>query len=95
RKAANLDHCLKILLSDKAFVILGRVGIEPQFKNIILNGPYAPIVAGVRKPKAQWSNDKRKAANLDHCLKILLSDKAFVILGRGTNLERQSLKSFK
>nr|GEW15601.1 ribonuclease H-like domain-containing protein [Tanacetum cinerariifolium] len=48
------------------------VGIEPQFKNIILNGSYVPMVAGVRKPKAQWSDDERKTANLDQCLKSLI-----------------------
>ncbi|GKC94168.1 hypothetical protein Tco_1159610 [Tanacetum coccineum] len=32
------------------------VGIEPQFKNIILNGPYVPMTAGVRKPEAQLTD---------------------------------------
>ncbi|GKE02332.1 hypothetical protein Tco_1390315 [Tanacetum coccineum] len=26
-------------------------GIEPQFKTIIANGPFVPIVAGQRKPE--------------------------------------------
>ncbi|GKA13273.1 hypothetical protein Tco_0692919, partial [Tanacetum coccineum] len=41
------------------------VGIEPQFKNIILNGPYVPMTSGERKPEAQWTDNERKAANLD------------------------------
>ncbi|GJZ51469.1 hypothetical protein Tco_0605984 [Tanacetum coccineum] len=48
------------------------VGIEPQFKNIILNGPYVPMIAGVRKPEAQWTDDERNAANLDQRLKSLI-----------------------
>ncbi|GKC38371.1 hypothetical protein Tco_1050755 [Tanacetum coccineum] len=36
------------------------VGIESQFKNIILNGPYVPMVDGVHKPEAQWSDNERK-----------------------------------
>ncbi|GJX22785.1 mitochondrial proton/calcium exchanger protein-like protein isoform X1 [Tanacetum coccineum] len=48
------------------------VGIEPQFKNIILNGPYVPMTTGVRKPKAQLSDNERKAANLDQQLKSLI-----------------------
>ncbi|GJX48497.1 hypothetical protein Tco_0273687 [Tanacetum coccineum] len=50
------------------------VRIEPQFKNIVLNGPYVPMVAGVRKPEAQWTGDERKAANLDQCHKSLIMD---------------------
>ncbi|GJU88942.1 hypothetical protein Tco_1301365 [Tanacetum coccineum] len=42
------------------------IGIEPQFKNILLNGPYVPMTTGQRKPKGQWTSDKRKAANLDY-----------------------------
>ncbi|GKB31307.1 hypothetical protein Tco_0870708 [Tanacetum coccineum] len=48
------------------------IGIEPQFKNIILNGPYVPMAAGVRKLEAQWSDDKRKVVNLDQHLKSLI-----------------------
>ncbi|GKA02408.1 hypothetical protein Tco_0675073 [Tanacetum coccineum] len=42
------------------------IGIEPQFENIIKNGPFVPMTAGQRKPENQWSGDERKAANLDH-----------------------------
>ncbi|GJS43085.1 hypothetical protein Tco_0568128 [Tanacetum coccineum] len=52
-------------------------GIEPQFKNIIENGPYVPMTAGQRKPKSQWTCDERKAANLDQQLKRLI---LFVLL---------------
>ncbi|GKC32386.1 hypothetical protein Tco_1039680, partial [Tanacetum coccineum] len=52
-------------------------GIEPQFKNIIKNGPYVPMIAGQRKPKSQWTGDERKAANLDQRLKSLI---LFVLL---------------
>ncbi|GJV19287.1 hypothetical protein Tco_1368307 [Tanacetum coccineum] len=45
------------------------VGIEPQFKNILLNGPYLLMTAGQRKPKGQWTSDERMAANLDQRLK--------------------------
>ncbi|GKE09624.1 hypothetical protein Tco_1413175 [Tanacetum coccineum] len=45
------------------------VGIEPQFKNIILNFPYVPITSGVWKPEAQWTNNKRKTTDLDQRLK--------------------------
>ncbi|GJV19369.1 retrovirus-related pol polyprotein from transposon TNT 1-94 [Tanacetum coccineum] len=31
------------------------IGIEPQFKNILLNGPYVLMTAGQRKPKGQWT----------------------------------------
>ncbi|GJS51044.1 hypothetical protein Tco_0624406 [Tanacetum coccineum] len=48
------------------------VGIEPQFKNILLNGPYVPMTDGQKKPKGQWTGDERKAANLDHRLKSLI-----------------------
>ncbi|GKC92828.1 hypothetical protein Tco_1158270, partial [Tanacetum coccineum] len=30
-------------------------GIESQFKNIISNGPYIPMAAGLRKPETQWT----------------------------------------
>ncbi|GJX28080.1 hypothetical protein Tco_0236159 [Tanacetum coccineum] len=47
------------------------VGIEPQFKNILLNGSYVPMTDGQRKPEGQWTGDERKAANLDQQLKSL------------------------
>ncbi|GKC90075.1 hypothetical protein Tco_1150724 [Tanacetum coccineum] len=48
------------------------IGIEPQFENIISNGPFIPIEAGQRKPEGQWTADERKAANLDQRLKSLI-----------------------
>ncbi|GKE86969.1 hypothetical protein Tco_1560711 [Tanacetum coccineum] len=48
------------------------IGIEPQFKNIISNGPFIPMAAGQRKPEGQWTTDERKAANLDQRLKSLI-----------------------
>ncbi|GJZ90223.1 hypothetical protein Tco_0662150, partial [Tanacetum coccineum] len=48
------------------------IGIEPQFENIIKNGPFIPMVAGQRKPEGQWTRDERKAANLDQRLKSLI-----------------------
>ncbi|GJZ62300.1 hypothetical protein Tco_0618437 [Tanacetum coccineum] len=48
------------------------IGIEPQFKNIIKNGPFIPIVAGQRKSEGQWTTDERKDANLDQRLKSLI-----------------------
>ncbi|GJX35121.1 retrovirus-related pol polyprotein from transposon TNT 1-94 [Tanacetum coccineum] len=48
------------------------IGIEPQFENIIKNGPFILMIAGERKPVNQWSGDKRKAANLDQRLKSLI-----------------------
>ncbi|GJV86702.1 retrovirus-related pol polyprotein from transposon TNT 1-94 [Tanacetum coccineum] len=48
------------------------IGIEPQFENIIKNGPFIPMVAGQRKPEGQWTGDVRKAANLDQQLKSLI-----------------------
>ncbi|GKA81673.1 hypothetical protein Tco_0788365 [Tanacetum coccineum] len=47
-------------------------GIEPQFENIISNGPYIPMAAGQRKPEIQWTHEERKAANLDQRLKSLI-----------------------
>nr|GEV17447.1 retrovirus-related Pol polyprotein from transposon TNT 1-94 [Tanacetum cinerariifolium] len=47
------------------------LGIEPQFKNIIKNGPFIPMTAGQRKPKVQWTGDERKAAKIDQRLKRL------------------------
>ncbi|GJZ53868.1 hypothetical protein Tco_0608753 [Tanacetum coccineum] len=48
------------------------IGIEPQFENIINNGPFIPITAGQRKPENQWTRDERKAANIDQRLKSLI-----------------------
>ncbi|GJY75087.1 retrovirus-related pol polyprotein from transposon TNT 1-94 [Tanacetum coccineum] len=48
------------------------LGIEPQFENIIKNGPFIPMTAGQRKPEGHWATDERKAANLDQRLKSLL-----------------------
>ncbi|GJZ93651.1 hypothetical protein Tco_0665854 [Tanacetum coccineum] len=48
------------------------IGIEPQFENIILNGPYIPKAAGERKQEVQWTPDERKTANLDQRLKSLI-----------------------
>ncbi|GJS95644.1 retrovirus-related pol polyprotein from transposon TNT 1-94 [Tanacetum coccineum] len=42
------------------------IGIEPQFENIIKNGPFISMKAGQRKPENQWTGDERKAANLDY-----------------------------
>ncbi|GJX97014.1 hypothetical protein Tco_0352812 [Tanacetum coccineum] len=36
------------------------IGIKPQFKTIIENGPYVPITARQRKPEGQWTGDERK-----------------------------------
>ncbi|GKF01175.1 hypothetical protein Tco_0028098 [Tanacetum coccineum] len=47
-------------------------GIEPQFENIISNGPFIPMAVGQKKPEAQWISDERKAANLDQHLKSLI-----------------------
>ncbi|GKA34071.1 hypothetical protein Tco_0720500 [Tanacetum coccineum] len=48
------------------------LGIEPQFENIIKNGPFIPMADGQRKPEGQWTGDGRKAANLDQRLKSLI-----------------------
>ncbi|GJZ46207.1 hypothetical protein Tco_0593803 [Tanacetum coccineum] len=48
------------------------IGIEPQFKNIIKNGPFILMTAGQRKPEGQWTGDERKAVNLDQRLKSLI-----------------------
>nr|GEZ69505.1 hypothetical protein [Tanacetum cinerariifolium] len=46
--------------------------IEPQFKNIIENGPFIPMTAVQRKPEGIWTSDERKAANLDQQLKSII-----------------------
>ncbi|GJV27325.1 retrovirus-related pol polyprotein from transposon TNT 1-94 [Tanacetum coccineum] len=48
------------------------IGIEPQFENIISNGPYIPMAASQRKPETQWTPEERKATNLDQRLKSLI-----------------------
>ncbi|GJU99747.1 hypothetical protein Tco_1329018 [Tanacetum coccineum] len=48
------------------------IGIEPQFENIISNGPFIPMATSQRKPEGQWTADERKAANLDQQLKSLI-----------------------
>ncbi|GJW66217.1 hypothetical protein Tco_0120641 [Tanacetum coccineum] len=48
------------------------IGIEPQFENIIKNGPFISMTAGQRKPENQWTKDERKDANLDQRLKSLI-----------------------
>ncbi|GKE35873.1 retrovirus-related pol polyprotein from transposon TNT 1-94 [Tanacetum coccineum] len=55
------------------------IGIEPQFENIISNGPYILMAAGQRNPKGQCTAVERKVANLDQQLKspimsVLLDD---------------------
>ncbi|GKA75266.1 hypothetical protein Tco_0781644 [Tanacetum coccineum] len=56
----------------KRGVLSHIIGIEPQFENIISNGPFVPMAAGQRKPEAQWTVDERKATNLDQHLKSLI-----------------------
>ncbi|GJX98814.1 retrovirus-related pol polyprotein from transposon TNT 1-94 [Tanacetum coccineum] len=48
------------------------IGIEPQFENIIKNGPFILMTAGQRKPENQWTRYERKATNLDQRLKSLI-----------------------
>ncbi|GJX19567.1 hypothetical protein Tco_0222244 [Tanacetum coccineum] len=48
------------------------IGIEPQFENIIKDGPFIPMVACQRKLEGQWTTDERNAANLDQRLKSLI-----------------------
>nr|GEX42975.1 retrovirus-related Pol polyprotein from transposon TNT 1-94 [Tanacetum cinerariifolium] len=48
------------------------IGIEPQFENIIKNGPFIPMVAGQKKPEGQSTADERKAANFDQRLKSII-----------------------
>nr|GEX74231.1 hypothetical protein [Tanacetum cinerariifolium] len=33
------------------------IGIEPQYENIISNGPFIPMAAAQKKPEAQWTAD--------------------------------------
>ncbi|GJV47381.1 retrovirus-related pol polyprotein from transposon TNT 1-94 [Tanacetum coccineum] len=48
------------------------IGIEPQFENIIKNGPFIPMTTGQRKPEGQWTAYERKAVNLYQRLKSLI-----------------------
>ncbi|GKE77153.1 hypothetical protein Tco_1543273, partial [Tanacetum coccineum] len=48
------------------------IGIEPQFDNIIENGPFIPMTAVQRKPENQWTIDERKTANLNQRLDSLI-----------------------
>nr|GEV73511.1 retrovirus-related Pol polyprotein from transposon TNT 1-94 [Tanacetum cinerariifolium] len=48
------------------------IGIEPQFENIIKNGPFIPMIAGQRKLEGQLTADERKAANLYQRLNSLI-----------------------
>ncbi|GJU38776.1 hypothetical protein Tco_1191733 [Tanacetum coccineum] len=61
----NFTNCKKMFMCH-------ILGIEPQFENIIKNGPFIPMTAGQRKPEGQWTGDERKAANLDQRLKSLI-----------------------
>ncbi|GJS60435.1 retrovirus-related pol polyprotein from transposon TNT 1-94 [Tanacetum coccineum] len=49
------------------------IGIEPQFENIIKNGPFIPMIAGQRKPANQFTRDERKAAN-QQLKSLIMSD---------------------
>ncbi|GKB68616.1 hypothetical protein Tco_0930028, partial [Tanacetum coccineum] len=48
------------------------LGIEPQFENIMKNGPFIPMTDGQRNLEGQWTIDERKTANLDQLLKSLI-----------------------
>ncbi|GKA62718.1 hypothetical protein Tco_0762237, partial [Tanacetum coccineum] len=63
---------VKIFTNWKKRFMCHIIGIEPQFENIIKNGPFILMVAGQRKPEGQWTADERKAANLDQRLKSLI-----------------------
>ncbi|GJV72726.1 hypothetical protein Tco_1492721 [Tanacetum coccineum] len=67
-----LDTAYWILFPSWSLTLFNVTCIEPQFKNIIENGPYIPMIAGQRKPEGQWTGDERKAANLDQRLKSLI-----------------------
>ncbi|GKD35774.1 retrovirus-related pol polyprotein from transposon TNT 1-94 [Tanacetum coccineum] len=56
---------LKIFTNWKKRFMCHIVGIEPQFKNILLNGPYVPMITGQRKPEGQWTGaEKSELASL-------------------------------
>ncbi|GJW70074.1 retrovirus-related pol polyprotein from transposon TNT 1-94 [Tanacetum coccineum] len=46
----------------------GQLNVAP----VLENGPYVPMTAGQRKLEGQWTDDERKAANLDQRLKSLI-----------------------
>ncbi|GKB04368.1 hypothetical protein Tco_0832511 [Tanacetum coccineum] len=56
---------VKIFTNWKNRFMCHIIGIEPQFENIIKNGPLILMTAGQRKPENQWTGDERKVANLD------------------------------
>ncbi|GJW90031.1 hypothetical protein Tco_0167584 [Tanacetum coccineum] len=70
----NTAHVLKVenFTNWKKRFMYHIISIEPQFENIISNGPYIRMAAGQRKPERQWTADERKAANLDQRLKSLI-----------------------
>ncbi|GJU10544.1 hypothetical protein Tco_1132940 [Tanacetum coccineum] len=70
----NVAHMLEVenFTNWKKRFVCHIIGIEPQFKNIIENSPFVPMVAGNRKSEGQWTSDERKAANLDQRLKSLI-----------------------
>nr|GEX52164.1 hypothetical protein [Tanacetum cinerariifolium] len=70
----NADPILEVenFTNKKKRFMCHIIGSEPQFKNIIENGPFIPLTDGQRKPEGQWTRDERKAANLDQRLKSLI-----------------------
>ncbi|GKF85394.1 hypothetical protein Tco_0253221 [Tanacetum coccineum] len=44
---------VKIFTNWKKKFMCHIIGIEPQFENIIKNGPFIPMTAGQRKPEGQ------------------------------------------
>ncbi|GKC37571.1 hypothetical protein Tco_1049955 [Tanacetum coccineum] len=60
---------VKIFTNWKKRFMCHIIGIEPQFENIIKNGPFIPMTAGQRKPEGQWT-EMRKDANLDRNSKL-------------------------
>nr|GEV66562.1 retrovirus-related Pol polyprotein from transposon TNT 1-94 [Tanacetum cinerariifolium] len=70
----NAAHVLKVenFTNWKRRFMFYIIGIEPQFENIISNGPFIPMTADQKKPDAQWTADERKASNLDQQLKSLI-----------------------
>nr|GEV07123.1 hypothetical protein [Tanacetum cinerariifolium] len=63
---------VKIFTNWKKRFMCHITSIEPQFENIISNGPFVPMEIGQRKPEAQWTANEGKAANLDQRLKSLI-----------------------
>ncbi|GKC90683.1 hypothetical protein Tco_1151332 [Tanacetum coccineum] len=70
----NPAHVLEVenFINWKKRFLCHIIGIEPQFENIIKNGPYIPMTADHEKLESQWTSDERKAANLDQRLKSLI-----------------------